>query len=214
MALEIEIKFLILQGELQNFINLECYPKALLEQTYFSDKLIRSKLLPYFKDQQEYGILLETDEKLKNGRIRSKKSDSGEITYTLTVKAPRQEDYCRIELETEITESQFHVLKSSADAGTVSKTRYYVTRQLSSGEPIIAEIDIYDLSKVFALIEIEVPDLNILKRIKQELSIFPFLEQAKEMLTLPNDIQEIFKNSKIATEGFPKDLQQMLSRFF
>lgn len=64
----------------------------------------------------------------------------------------------RIELETEISESEYQNLLTESDPKhkIIKKIRYCITYQNQ-----VLELDIYDFSKNLATLEIELPDINI-----------------------------------------------------
>lgn len=222
---EIEVKYLLTLAELAKEVDLASLPVLALSQSYFSRGVIKSRLIPLLEELCP-DVSIPRGLEYKNGRIRSVTNNNA-TTYSLTVKGPRQNEYSRLELETEISADLYEELLKQADCGTVKKNRYLHKGALlidTSELPITAEIDLVteaagapiftgDVPE-FVIIEVELLSKESINPLRQGKHDFSFLSQAIEIASLERSFQTKIRMRDLARFGLTAEAKKLLNKLF
>jgi CYTH domain-containing protein len=123
---------------------------------------------------------------IPNGRVRARRA-GGNTVYTHTVKTSVT-DVTRIEVEREVTESEYKLLleKADPDRKPVCKTRYLIP-----AKGLVFELDDYGSEYTHALLEIELESEDSPFNIPNFITVIREVSSEKE-----------YRNSSIAKDGF------------
>ncbi len=174
MNLEIEFKFFIDHPSPSFLADLKnCPQNNILSQYLFSLQKSQELLIPKAQELSSDPQLITVGAELK-GRVRSITNNLSKH-YLLGLKGPKDEKFKKLdivskpELEVEITEADFNLLKTQADRGYIVKNRTDVpcsvkyqdqTYQFVVEFDHLLEVNGTSLKSRFLIAEIEIPELN------------------------------------------------------
>ncbi|MCB0358385.1 MAG: hypothetical protein KDD44_02070 [Bdellovibrionales bacterium] len=225
IIIERELRFYVPFEKLVSHVTLEALPTQLVEQHFFSKPA--QSLLAVLVQHSTQNLTVPSGTRITQARIR--RITSGEtVACSLQLKGrlPSLAQEERIEFGVPIENELFHSLRDCADAGTVTKRRYFERGHVFAPDgnelAVRAEIDVAlgsdgepvrDLAgRQFVTVDVELDTAEHLMHLRAGRHTFGYLQHAVELTRIDKPLRKALSVQRLARKGLDKRATKVLDQ--